>query len=72
MNDFTKGELQIIWIDMQFYANQSKPLNESPSHCELREKIADMIDNYCEHELYETSALINHCVNCEKSKVISL
>lgn len=48
----TKKELQIILLDMRFYASQSKPLNESPVHIQLREKIEDMIEKYCDHEFY--------------------
>ncbi len=70
MNDLTQTELRIIWMDMQFYASQSKPMNESPSHRELREKIEDMIENYCEHELVNYCCGCNlenvHCVKCEK------
>ena len=50
MTKLTKKELQIILLDMRFYASQSKPLNESPVHRELREKVEDMIENCCEHK----------------------
>lgn len=70
MNELTKTELRIIWMDMQFYASQSKPMNESPSHRELREKIEDMIENYCEHsESYKFNYgehKINYCDSCKR------
>lgn len=52
MNDFTRQELQIILLDMNFYAlhKSLKVLNEAVSHVELRDKIQSMIDNYCDHE----------------------
>lgn len=57
MNDFTKDELKIILLDMQFYAQnkKNKVLKEAMSHVELREKIESMIDNYkdpnCIHQI---------------------
>jgi len=50
MNEFTKGELLTIHLDMTIYANKASPLKESPVHKELRDKVQRMIDNYCEHE----------------------
>ena len=51
MNDYTKDELQVILLDMIFYAKNKKikNLNEAVSHVELREKIEAMIENYCDH-----------------------
>jgi hypothetical protein len=50
MNDFTKDELQIMYLDMTFYYQSTKILKESPKHLELREKIQKMIDSYCDPE----------------------
>jgi hypothetical protein len=49
MNEFTKEELQIILLDMDTYIEKSTILKESPSHGQLRSKINNMIDTYCEH-----------------------
>ena len=43
MNDFTKEELQIIWLSIA--------ANYFP---ELKNKIQSIIDNYCEHEYKKT------------------
>ena len=78
MNDFTRDELLIILLDMRFYAKQSKPMNESPSHGELREKIEDMIENYdqpCGHiNCRRVSLLDGHeydiCANCQFIRIV--
>lgn len=62
MNDFTKEELEKL----------SYVLYETRYNLCLSEKIESMIENYCEHDIYQTSALINRCCNCGKSEVISL
>lgn len=72
MCDFTKEELQIMLLDMNVYINTTKILAESPSHKRLREKLEHMIDNYCEHDTHETSALIKYCCKCNHSEFISL
>lgn len=65
MNDFTKGELQIILCDMQFYAANTKfkVLGEAVAHVELREKVERMIDNYCEHEYTSYDGYVE-CKKC--------
>lgn len=55
MNDFTKEELEIIYLDMTVYAKKATPLNESPSHLDLRNKIQSLINDYCEHECIHES-----------------
>jgi hypothetical protein len=50
MNDFTKEELEIIYLDMTIYATKGTPLNESPSHLDLRNKVQSLINDYCDHE----------------------
>jgi len=68
VNDFTKEELQIIHLDMTTYVNNAKPLKESPSHKELRDKVKYMIDNYCEHpETYDCKSCgIVSCEDCKE------
>ncbi len=61
MNDFTKEELENISDEL-----------EGTIHDALRQKIQSMVDNYCEHEFYQTSALINYCVKCGHAKITSL
>ncbi len=50
MNDFTKEELQIIHLDICVYLNKSTLLQPPQHHIDLRDKVAEMIDNYCDHE----------------------
>ncbi len=58
MNDFTKQELEIIYLDMTIYGKKNvPPLKEGRSHLDLRNKIQSLIDNYCEHE--------DTCRNCD-------
>jgi hypothetical protein len=68
MNEFTKDELEIIYLDMTIYANKATPLKESPSHLELRNKVQSMINNYCEHPesyMYRYDNWINYCDKCK-------
>ena len=51
MNDFTKEELKSIMYcvkQMKIHIDGYNP---------LKSKIQSMIDNYCEHEWYETSKI---------------
>lgn len=66
MNDFTKTELQIIHIDMTVYCNSMYPLKESPSHKVLRDKIENMIDNYCKHSWRRSAMDAIYCEVCQK------
>lgn len=55
MNDFTKEELQIIFLEMNISINRHKDLLKvAPSYQALRDKIESMIDNYCDHDWNET------------------
>lgn len=64
MNDFTKEELNIIYLDMTIYAKKNvPPLKEASSHLDLKNKIQSLIDNYCEHE-WE-----NICCQCTLDKI---
>ena len=73
MNDFTKDELNIIYLDMTIYAKRNTPpLKESPSHLDLRNKIQSMIDNYCDHKgaipgIRQYTSF--ECVKCGRSPV---
>ena len=70
MNEFTKEELREIYgcVNSIVAINAQSKAYYSP----LANKIQSMIDNYCEHEPYETSALINYCYKCDKSEFVSL
>lgn len=51
MNDFTKEELAVIHLAIIRDINQfDHILKSSPSMIKLRDKLENMIDNYCEHE----------------------
>lgn len=66
MNDFTKEELETlndcVW---------AKDYNGIPCKYEvLLNKIASMIDNYCEHEWKESAINAIYCPHCQKSHEI--
>ena len=50
MNDFTKEELETIFLDMNHSILKYGKENVAPFYLELRDKVEKMIDNYCEHE----------------------
>lgn len=51
MNDFNKGELQIILLEMNISIQRTpKQLKVSPIYIALRDKVESMVDNYCQHE----------------------
>jgi hypothetical protein len=64
MNDFTKEELKEILLYTSHPIWQDSVL--------LCKKIQSMIDNYCQHEIHEISALVNYCPLCDKVYLISL
>lgn len=68
MYEFTKDELQIILLDLIFYAEQKnvRGLRESPTHKELRDKVESMIDNYCDHEWSDAATNQFYCIHCQK------
>lgn len=54
MNDFTKEELKIILLEMNISINRHRDLLKvAPSYQALKDKIESMIDDYCEHDLYD-------------------
>lgn len=57
MNDFTKEELQILWLELPVI-----------HYLELKNKIQSMIDNYCEHEHLNFVGDVNgyYCKKCDK------
>jgi hypothetical protein len=64
MNDFTKEDLLIIYLDMCTYVEQKKILKESHTHKELRLKVQSMIDNYCEHDFQALTSFRDICSKC--------
>jgi hypothetical protein len=69
MNDFTKDELNELLMGYEFHEHNTR--HNWPS-LDLIRKLKYMIDNYCEHDLYETSALVSHCCKCGQCKMVSL
>jgi hypothetical protein len=67
MNEFTKDELNEILENIK----QSE-ITVGAQRFHLVGKIQSLIDNYCEHDMYETSALINTCIKCQHSELINL
>ncbi len=56
LNDFTKAELNIIYINLCVNAHTK----------EVFKKLGEIIDNYCEHECSETRDIncIKACPTC--------
>lgn len=72
MGEFTKDELEEI-IGSMSCRNIDRILDgKLPLNSDLINRIQSMINNYCEHDTYSTSALINLCVHCNKSEFVSL
>ncbi len=65
MNDFTKTELQNIYLMACYYA--SNPINQKESQVLLMNKIQAMIKNYCEHDDHggEVEIFIDTCKKCD-------
>lgn len=51
MNDFTKEELQQIYLDMSHNILLYGKDRVDIFYLQLRDKIESMIDNYCEHKI---------------------
>lgn len=47
MNDFTKGDLEKI---LYVFDDWDSPMRHEADWMRLKNKVFDMIDNYCEHE----------------------
>ena len=69
MNDFTKEELQDLLKCIKLTGSEF-------GNCQrldlLKRKLQSLIDNYCEHDMYETSALVNYCPCCDKTEFVCL
>ena len=59
MNDFTKEELETIFLDMNHNILKYGKENIDPFYLNLRDKVEVMIDNYCEHE-FQIKSLTPH------------
>lgn len=69
MNEFTKEELEILRKAIQSYICDFECYK---SYSITKDKIQSLIDNYCNHDAHETSALINYCHKCNHAEFISL
>lgn len=67
MNDFTKEELEDLYIAMRIIDNLSYDLPSDKDPYVLKEKIQSMIDNYCEHDWRKGVHLFNdvYCTKCK-------
>jgi hypothetical protein len=64
MNDFTKEELEdlLVWSDIY---TEFRTCWTTKFHMPLINKIQSMIDNYCDHEKYQTEFIFKSvCCNC--------
>lgn len=71
MNDFTKEELGIIFLDININIKKAERtgLKVSPSYEALKDKVEAMIDNYCEHHwafYLSKHGNVLRCTKCDK------
>lgn len=66
MNDFTKQELQYLMSCIY-----ERPHSISPTMEFMRDKLQDLIDNYCDHEwrCFDDVDNTMECKNCGEEKV---
>lgn len=69
MNNFIKEELLNLNIILSLWIIKYP---EDLGSAELQSKIESMIDNYCEHDMHQTSSLINYCYKCNHSEFLEL
>lgn len=64
MNDFTKTELQNIYLMACYYA--SNPINQNESQILLMNKIQSLIEDYCENKCSKIRDIncIKPCPEC--------
>jgi hypothetical protein len=67
MNDFTKEELKILFLELNIAIRHWGDAKEYKDYPILKDKIQNMIDNYCKHEsdgkVYELQPEYK-CKNC--------
>lgn len=66
MNDFTKEELETIYLDMNHTILKYGKENVASFYLQLRDKVEKMIDNYCEHK---NSWADVYCEDCKKEMI---
>ncbi len=68
MNDFTKDELIVLFLELNIAIRHWGDAEEYKDYPKLRAKIQSMIDNYC--ECPEDSRMLNcgqeWCVKCKR------
>ena len=63
MNNFTKEELEWLYDEIDGVIEQFEYEDERSYSC--RDKLKSMIDNYCEHRLYQhINEFIGFCQEC--------
>lgn len=71
MNDFTKDELDSIFLDMNHNILKAGKNNVAPFYLKLRDKVESMIDNYCDHRYVFRRCYdkVIYCPKCGRSKL---
>lgn len=64
MNDFTKEELETIFLDMTHNILKYGKENVAPFYLDLRDKVESMIYNYCKHPSTNFDDGIYYCNEC--------
>lgn len=73
MNDFMKEELALLLTGLNYISEPGLiDLQDIPKIMSLQNKIRSMIDNYCEHDYHETSAMVEYCHKCDSTKMVNL
>lgn len=71
MNDFTKDELESIYLDMNYNILKAGKNNVDQFYLKLRDKVEAMINNFCEHEkicfyfIEKQNLAVEQCVKCQ-------
>ena len=68
MNDFTKEELKILFLELNIAIRHWGDAKEYKDYPMLKDKIQTMIDDYCEHERSSGCLDCNTamCLKCNK------
>ncbi len=66
MNDLTKEELTILFLELNIAIRNWGEAKEYKDYPRLKDKLQSMIDNYCDHEWHPGgNRPWLHCIKCK-------
>ncbi len=70
MNEFTKEELTILFLELNIAIRNWGGEKEFNDYSNLKDKIQSMIDNYCEHEwsCWDDEHNTRVCTKCNETR----